>query len=245
MIISLPFYISNFLSCFVRGKAARHKFRGSVNSFLYRPLVARFIKQTFGESVTNVKFVRQHTMGRCVCVVNDKYFVKIFRSMSGARLKNFEFLVNHIAQFMDIDIPRIYVAKNNHMYVTEKANGFGIYDFDRKFVIQHEKKILNQVDEIISVLQSIDVKKLPDANRFCVALESTSKDIKPEPITQESVLSHGDLNVRNFLFDKDLNICGLIDFDGMRITNNGEYDKQIFMKYWNRYKVSKRNNPAE
>ena len=245
MIISLPFYISNFLSCFVRGKAARHKFRGSVNSFLYRPLVARFIKQTFGESVTNVKFVRQHTMGRCVCVVTDKYFVKIFRSMSGARLKNFEFLVNHIAQFMDIDIPRIYVAKNNHMYVTEKANGFGIYDFDRKFVLQHEKKILTQVDHVISQLQSIDIKKLPDANRFCVALESTSKDIMPEPITDNSVLSHGDLNVRNFLFDKDLNICGLIDFDGTRITNNREYDKNVFMKYWNRYKVNKRNDPAE
>lgn len=238
---SLPFYISNLMACFVKVQSRRHALRGRVNSFLYTPLISSFIRKTFGENTKTVKFVRQHTPGRFVCVIN----VKIFRSMSGARLKNFEFLVNHIAQFMDIDIPRIYVAKNNHMYVTEKANGFGIYDFDRKFVIQHEKKILNQVDEIISALQSIDVKKLPDANRFCVPLESTSKDIMPEPITDNSVLSHGDLNVRNFLFDKDLNICGLIDFDGMRITNNGEYDKQIFMKYWNRYKISKRNNPAE
>ena len=236
MIISLPFYISNFLSCFVAGKSARHRFRGAMNSFLYRPSVAHFVKQTFGDKTHDVKFVRQHTMGRCVCVVNDEYFVKIFRNMSGARLKNFEFLVNYVARKMDIKIPRVYIAKNNHMYVTKKANGFSIYDFDKKFVVKHEKKILAQVDNIISQLQSIDVKKLPDANRFSVALEATSKNIKPEPITSESVLSHGDLNVRNFLFDKNLNICGLIDFDGMRITNNRKYDKNVFIKYWNRYK---------
>ncbi|MBR4626025.1 MAG: hypothetical protein IKO56_10880, partial [Alphaproteobacteria bacterium] len=56
------------------------------------------------------------------------------------------------------------------------------------------------------------------------------------PITDESVLAHLDLNVRNFLFDDYMNIIGLIDFDSLSITNDKNKDMQIFMKYWNRYK---------
>ena len=233
---SLPFYISNFMSWFVKRKSARHRLRGYVNSFLYAPIISRFIKKTFGEKVSYIKFVRQHTPSRFVCVVNDKYFVKIFKKNLGVRLKNFEFLVNYISKFMDVTIPPVYIAKNNHIYVTPKISGISLYDFDKKFVLKHEKQILHQVENIIDELQSIDVSKIPDAERFCVALESTSKQSKIESITSDSVLAHMDLNIRNFLFDKDMNICGLIDFDSLCITNDRTRDMQIFMKYWNRYK---------
>lgn len=237
--ISLPFYVSNFMSFFVKRARIRHKLRGSVNCFLYRPLIKRFIKKTFGADVKTVKHVRQHTMGRCVCVADDKYFIKIFRNMSKKRLKNFEFLNNYIAKKLSVNIPIVYIARNNHMYATEKIFGHGIYDFDKEFVLKHEEKILAQADKIIQELQSIDVHKIPDAERFCIALESTSKKIRPEVITKDSVLAHFDLNVRNFLFDDDMNICGLIDFDSMAITNDKDKDKEIFMKYWNRYKEKK------
>ena len=110
-------------------------------------------------------------------------------------------------------------------------------------MLKHEKKILSQVDDIISQLQSIDVTKLPDAERFCVALESTTKNTEIEPITIDSVLAHFDMNIRNFLFDENMNICGWIDFDSIRITNDKNRDKQIFMKYWERYKKSTRKHP--
>ena len=243
MIISLPFYISNFLSCFIWNKAARHKFRGRVNCFLYTPMMRRFIKKTFDVNVETIKFIRQNTASRCVCVINDKYFVKIFKHDMGNRLADFKFLIDYITPFIKTTIPPVYVSKNNHMYVTKKISGAGIYAFDKKFVLKHEKKILTQADSIILQLQSIDVSKIPNMERFCVALESTTKDAKPEQTSGESVLAHLDLNIRNFLFDDDLNICGLIDFDSLCIINDKMRDKQILMKYWERYKKSTRKHP--
>lgn len=236
---ALPFYISNLMACFVKVQSQRHALRGRVNSFLYTPVMSRFIRKTFGEKTKTVKFVRQHTPSRFVCVINDKYFVKIFRKNMGKRLKNFEFLVNYVADFIDVKIPKVYASNNKHMYVTRFIEGRSIYDFDKEFVLKHEKKLLNQVDKIISDLQSIDVHKIPNAERFCIALEATSKKAMPESLTDDSVLAHCDMNVRNFLFDKDFNICGLIDFDSLCITNDRAKDKQIFMKYWNRYKEVK------
>lgn len=243
MFISLPFYISNFLSCFIWNKASRHKCRGYVNCFLYTPMMHRFIRKTFGEKVETVKYVRQNTPGRCVCVVNDKYFVKIFKHNMNNRLGNFKFLIDYITPFIKTNIPPVYISKNNHMYVTKKIPGVIIYFFDKDIVLKHENKILAQVDSIISQLQSIDVSKIPNAKHFCVALEATVKGADIESITPNSVLAHRDLNVRNFLFDEDLNICGLIDFDSLCITNNKGLDKQIFMKYWERYKSSTTKHP--
>ena len=160
-----------------------------------------------------------------------------------SRLKNFEFLVNYVRDFMDVPIPKVYVSKNNHMYATELLDGYSIYYFDKEFVLKHEEKIINQVTKIISQLQSIDLQKIPNAGRFEYALEDTYKDKKSEKVTDKSVLAHNDLNVRNFLFDKDLNICGLIDFDALAITNDQDADMKIFMKDWQRYKNSKRKHP--
>lgn len=220
---------------FVKNQSKRHTLRGHVNAFLYTPTMTRFIKRVYGEETQTVKFVRQHTPSRFVCVINDKYFVKIFRHNLGTRLKNFEYIVNYIRKFISVPIPMVYASNNKHMYVTQLIDGKSIYDFDKKFVLKNEKKILTQVSKIIKELQSIDLKKIPDLQRFQIALESTSRNIKTEQITDKSVLSHGDLNVRNFLFDDDLNICGLIDFDGLCLTNDKDKDMKIFMKYWNRY----------
>ena len=241
--ITLPFYISNILAGFVKTQAKRHLLRGRVNSFFYTPTMMKFIKETYGEKTENVKFVRQHTPSRFVSVINNKYFIKVFKHNMGSRLKDFEFLVNYVRDFMDVPIPKVYVSKNNHMYVTEMLDGFSIHYFDKEFVLKHEEKIINQVKKIISQLQSINVHKIPDAERFQSPLEKTDKKIQTEKLTPESVLAHNDMNVRNFLFDKDLNICGLIDFDGLSITNDKNKDMQIFMKYWQQYKNSKRKHP--
>ncbi len=234
--MKFPFYIGNFLACFVLGSRRRSDARGNVNNFFYSPIVARFVKKVFGEKAHTVKFVRQHTPSRFVCVVNDKYFIKIFKKMSHEKLENFEFLVNYVRNLMSVNIPKVYISRANNIYATEKIDGKTIYDFDARFVLQNESKILRQAEQIVSQLQNINLKKIPNAARFCVALETTSKKIKPEPVTDESVLAHLDLNVRNFLFDNDMNIIGLIDFDSLSITNDKNKDMQIFMKYWNRYK---------
>ena len=234
--MKFPFYIGNFLACFVLGARRRSNARGNVNNFFYSPVVAHFIKKVFGEKAHTIKFVRQHTPSRFVCVVNDKYFIKIFKKMSHEKLENFEFLVNYVRNNVFVNIPKVYIGKADNIYATEKIEGKSIYDFDEKFVLRYEAKILTQVEQIIFSLQNINLHKIPNPERFCVALETTSKKIKPEPVTDESVLAHLDLNVRNFLFDNDMNIIGLIDFDSLSITNDKNKDMQIFMKYWNRYK---------
>ncbi len=240
---ALPFYIGNFLSCFIINGEKRHKIRGDVNFVLYKKPVARVIKRIFCEKAQDIKFIRQHTPSRFVCLVNDKYFVKIFKYSHKKRLKNFEFLVNYVCNFMDVNIPKVYISNDGHTYVTEKIPGQSIYAFDKEFVLKHEKQILQQSAHIISQIQSIDLNKIPNAQRFTIALEKTSKKTKPEKITNESVLAHLDLNVRNFLFDENLNICGLVDFDSMSITNDKNKDMQIFMKYWERYKKSIQKHP--
>ena len=246
MFLRLPFYIANFLAGFVSTQSKRHVLRGHINAFFYTPMMMRIVKRIYGEKTKTVKFVRQHTPSRVVCVVNDKYFIKIFKHNLGKRLKNFEFLVNYAHDHMNVNIPRVHALENNHGYVTELIDGRDIYGFDSQFVLKNEEKILQQVVKIIAQGQSIDVHKFLNPERFSVALESPGKNTKAEPITSDSVLLHGDLNLRNFLFDDDLNIVGLIDFDGMRITNDKDKDIQNFMKYWNRYKENaKKQTPLK
>ena len=36
----------------------------------------------------------------------------------------------------------VYIAKNNHMYATEKLSGKSIYDFDKDYVFANEDKII-------------------------------------------------------------------------------------------------------
>ena len=233
----LPFYIGMFLSCFVKKAHDRHVLRGRVNCFLYRPQIARFIKDAYGEKLVSVKFVRQNTPRRCVCLVNDKYYVKIFKDMKAQKMRDFAFLVNYIRDFISTPIPRVYVAKNNHMYATEKLSGKSIYDFDKDYVFANEDKIIKNVKEIIRQMQAIDLSKIPNYEKYKYALETTAKEIKSEEhITKDSVLTHFDTNEKNFLFDDDLNICGFIDFDSLALSNDKNKDWEIFDKYWQKYK---------
>ena len=148
------------------------------------------------------------------------------------KLKRFAKLTDYIAPKLNVTIPKVFVGKISSMYVCERLKGHSVYDFDKKYVMKHHKKIENQVAKIIKDLQSINVKKIPDYKEYTSALQ----DSPVEKITSKSVLGHFDLNETNFLFDDDLNICGIIDWDGLRITNDQDKDMQIFMKYWNRYK---------
>ena len=118
--MKFPFYIGNFLACFVLGARRRSNARGNVNNFFYSPVVAHFIKKVFGEKAHTIKFVRQHTPSRFVCVVNDKYFIKIFKKMSHEKLENFEFLVNYVRNNVFVNIPKVYIGKADNIYATEK-----------------------------------------------------------------------------------------------------------------------------
>lgn len=231
----IPFYIGTLFACFVPNSHKRHVVRGWVNCILYFPRISLFVKRIYGEFAHNVRFVRQHTPDRCVCIVNDKYYVKIFKKVPVKKLKAFADLTDYVARCLHIEIPLVFVGKISSMYVCEKLKGHSIYDFDKKYVLKHRKKIESQVAKIIDDLQKIDVKKIPNYKNYTSALQNSPV----EKITSKSVLGHFDLNETNFLFDDDLNICGIIDWDGLRITNDKDKDMQIFMKYWKRYQESK------
>ncbi|MCR4917774.1 MAG: hypothetical protein K5912_02395 [Alphaproteobacteria bacterium] len=230
----IPFLIGNFFACFVPGSERRSACRGKVNIFFFRFKIAGFIKRVYGEKLHTVKFVRQHTLNRVVCLVNDKYYVKIFRTVSLEQLNNFAFLVNYVRPYISVQIPNIIVDKKIPMYVCEKLDGIGIESFDSKFVLKNEKKFLNQVLKIIKELQSVDVDKIPDNKRFESSMQPRRLDYPEQGM--HKVLGHFDLNETNFLFDKDFNIVAVLDWDALSIANNQETDKNIFIKFWNRYK---------
>lgn len=230
----LPFYIGNFVACFVPGSKNRAHCRASINLFLYYPKIVAFIRNTFGQRVTSVKFIRQRTLNRVVCLVNNKYYVKIFRDVTHAQLKNFEFIANYIRPYISVTIPRVIVDRRAPMYVCEKIPGHPIDDFKRADVLRHEAKIHAQVFKIIDELQSIDVNAIPDNNRFNDSMQTRTIELPTK--TPRRVLGHFDLNETNLFFDDDLNVCAVIDWDTLSIANNPETDKRIFLKYWNRYK---------
>lgn len=230
----IPFFISNFVSCFIYGSKNRQKWRGRINTFLFRPVVTRFVRQTYGVRVNSVRFIRQITLNRMVCVVNDKYFVKIFRNVSVPKLLDFEFLSEYVERRMKVAVPHVIVHKRIPMYVCERVAGKAITDFDKKYVADNYDKILHQVHGIIRQLQRIKVSDIPNNERF---LDSLQQRTVEQPCRKpKQVLAHFDLNMLNFLFDDDLNICAVIDWDTLSIANNPTTDTTIFLKYWNRYK---------
>lgn len=234
----IPFFISNLISCFIYEKHRRHRWRGRINVALFYPRVARFVRRVYGvKKITSVHFVRQITLNRVVCVVNGRYYVKIFRSVSVEQLKNFEFLLNYVADRIDVAVPRIYTHKTIPMYVCDTVAGQDIYDFDKEFVLQNETKLLNQVENIIKQLQSINVDEIPNKDRFLDSMQVRTKEKTAKNPRQ--VLAHFDLNETNLMFDSDFNVVAVIDWDTLSIANNPQTDMTIFMKYWDRYK--KRN----
>jgi len=229
----LPFYIGNLAASLVPGSDARVHVRSAVNLFLFRPQIRRFIRKTFGERVESMQFVRQRTLGRVVCLVNGKYYVKIFRDVSHAAIKNFEFLANYVADRMDVAVPRVVVAPRGAMYACRRVDGRHIESFTKTEVLKNEEKIKSQVADIIKQLQSINVDEIPHPERFMTSMQARTPE-KPGP--RRPVLAHFDLNETNLFFDDDMNVCAVIDWDTLSIAQNPETDWQIFMKYWDRYK---------
>ncbi len=228
----LPFYVGNLAANLVPGSQRRTRVRAAVNLFFFRPQIRRAIREIFGERVKTIKFIRQHTLGRVVYLVNDKYFVKIFRDVSHSELKNFEFLNGYVADRLNVAMPRVIVPRRGSVYVCERISGRHIESFSPAEILKNAEKIQRQVFAIIDELQRIDVNKIPNKSRFMTSMQARTPE-KPGP--HREVLGHFDLNETNLFFDDDMNVCAVIDWDTLSIAQNPETDKQIFMKYWNRY----------
>ena len=232
----LPFFIGNFLACFVPGPERRHRVRGWVNVILYYIPIKLFIRRVYGERIKKIRMVRQITLNRMTCVVNDKYYVKVFRNVSVEKLNNYKFLLNIVRPKLKINIPDIYVAKHIAMYVCEKLPGKGIYSFRRSDVLKHEGKIKKQVFDVIKTIQKIPFDSIMNNERFRFSMQPQRTKEKPYH-KDVAVLAHFDLNESNLLFDKDFNVQSIIDWDSLSMAKNPNTDKEIFLKYWNRYKT--------
>ncbi|MBR5904364.1 MAG: hypothetical protein IKZ49_02405 [Alphaproteobacteria bacterium] len=229
----IPFYIGTFLSWFIPGRENRRHIRGKINVFFFYVPIALFVKRTYGEKVKNIKFVRQISMKRFTCVVNNKYYVKIFRFVPVKRLNDYKFLLDFIRPYLKVQIPEIFVAKHIPMYVAEKISGTDMRDFDKDLIKKNEKKIKKQVMDIIDSLQKIPVMKIPDNQRFLQCVQA--RKISHEIITKKSVLAHRDLNASNLRLDDKLNIVSIIDWDSMCIVQKPNTDKEMFAKLWKFY----------
>ena len=231
-----PFYVSNLVSCFVPGSARRHRVRGVVNMFLYRLPISIFIKRVYGEKINTIRFVRQATLNRMICVVNDKYYVKVFRNVSVSQLNNYKFLVDFIRPQLKVQIPEITVAKHIPMYVCEKLPGKDMREFDKNLIIKNEKKIKKQVYDIINAIQKISVDAIPGVERFLFSMQP-ERTVEKVCKNNHCVLAHFDLNIGNLLLDDKFNIVSVIDWDSLSVAKNPNTDKDIFLKYWGkRYK---------
>ncbi|MBO7509311.1 MAG: phosphotransferase [Alphaproteobacteria bacterium] len=233
----VPFYVGNFLAMFVHDGVRRARVRGGINVALYTPRIKSFIKRVYGESVTSIKFVRQINLNRFVCVANDKYYVKVFRNITLQRVQEHKFLVDFVRPFVNVTIPDMYVDDNIPMYVSEKIPGHPIGFFDSKTILANEDKIISQIKDIISQIQSVKVQSVPNYERFWGGLQperQPEKELRPDQTTGP-VLAHFDLNETNLFFDDDMNITGIIDWDTLSIAKNPETDMNVFMLFWTRF----------
>lgn len=233
----IPFYVGNFLALFVRDGVHRARVRGSVNVALYTPRIKVLIKRIYNERVDSIKFVRQINLNRFVCVVNDKYYVKVFRNITLQRVKEHMELVDMVRPHLDgITIPDVYVDNNIPMYVCEKISGHPISDFDVDTILKNEEKIKKQVADIITKIQRVDLDSIPNNARFLYGLQPERQPEKPTKGNPKPVLAHFDLNETNLFFDKDMNITGVIDWDTLSIAKNPETDMNVFNLFWGMFK---------
>ncbi len=232
---TVPFFIGNTLACLVPGSVRRARFRGKINLILFRPWIARFIRREYGERLKTLRFVRQRTLNRVVGVVNDKYYVKIFRNVTNQQIRDFVFLMDYIRPYIRVDIPKVVVDKKLPMYVCAKNAGREISSFKKSVVLKNEKHIFDQISNIIKQLQSVDVEKIPNNERYLTNMQDRRYPELPCKKCRR-VLGHFDMNLTNFLFDDKLNIISAIDWDALSIANNPETDWRIFMRFWNQYR---------
>ena len=231
----IAFYISSLVSNLFPGQDRRRHIRGNINVFLFRISIARFIRRVYGVRVKTIRFVRQVSMNRMTCVVNNRYYVKIFRDVSVTQLNNYKLLLDVVRPHLNVAIPKIFVAEKIPMYVADKLPGKNLHDFSKRSIILHEKKIKSQVIKMIDDLQSIPVKTIPNNELFLLPLQHKSNAKKPE-IKKDSVLAHLDLNVSNLMLDNKYNVVGVVDWDSLSIVNDPNLDRNGFESLWNIYK---------
>ena len=231
----IPFYIGNFVTMFVPNGGRRSRVRGNINRILYTPRIKHFIWRTYHERVKSIKFVRQINLNRVCLVVNDKYYIKIFRNITNERVKNYEELMNFIQPRITVQIPKVYAHDTMAMYVSEKIPGRNIEEVDWQDILKNEDKIKRQVKKLISEIQAIKIDSIPHYERY---MHSLQPERLPEPKTDKPhyVLAHFDLNESNFLFDDDVNISGVIDWDMCSITKSPDTDMANFTFFWERKK---------
>ena len=234
----LPFYVGGIISYFVPGRYRRRSVRGQINVFLFRGIINRFVERVYGVRVNNIRFVRQVSMNRMTCVVNDKYYVKIFRNVSVARLNDYKFLLDFIRPHLNTQIPEIFVAKHIPMYVAEKLPGTDMRDFDKQLILKNETKIKKQVIDVINALKKIPVRDIPNNERFTFCVEDKEPKVY-KTITRNSVLAHRDLNASNLRLDDKLNLVSIIDWDTIVIVPKPNTDLYTFEKLWKIYKGKK------
>ena len=234
----IPFYLGGFVSDFVPGRYRRRRVRGWINVFFFRVSIARFVKRIYGVRINNIRFVRQVSMNRMICVVNDRYYVKIFRDVTVNRLNDYKFLLDFIRPYLKVKIPEIFVDKKIPMYVADKLPGKDMRDFDKASIIKNEKKIKSQMMDIINAMQSIPVESIPNNERFLFPLQYKKTDKKTK-IGRDSVLAHLDLNASNIRLDSNFNVVSIVDWDSLSIVDNPDIDKNSFEKLWEIHKKSK------
>lgn len=234
----IPFYISGFISYFIPGHYRRRYVRGTINVFFFRVSIAHFVKHIYGVDIKNIRFVRQVSMNRMICVVNDRYYVKIFRDVSVKRLKDYKFLLDFIRPYLKVKIPEIFVHDTIPMYVADKLPGKDMRDFDKTSIIKNETKIKSQVMDVIDAMQSIPVKSIPDNERFLFPLQY-KKNNRKNKIGRDSVLAHLDLNASNIRLDDNFNVVSIVDWDSLSIVGSPDIDKNSFEKLWEIHKKSK------
>ena len=149
-------------------------------------------------------------------------------------MKNYQELMEFIQPLISVRMPEVHADDHMAMYVSEKIPGRGIREFDKATILKNEDKIKKQVIEIIKEIQNIKLDSIPGCSRFAHSLQperATEPAIdKPRP-----VLAHFDLNETNLLFDDDMNIIGIIDWDMCSVAQNPDTDWFVFNRFWNRF----------
>lgn len=232
----IPFYIGNVVTWFVPDGARRARVRGAINIMLYGPRIRSLIRRVYNEKTIDIKLVRQINLNRFVCVVNGKYYVKIFRNIELERVKEHKFLVDYVRSFMNVTIPEMIVDDYIPMYVCAKIDGRPISSFDAETVFKNEDKIKQQIADIIAQIQGIDIFSVPNYDRFWFGIQPERQPEKPVTKEVKPVLAHFDLNETNLFFDDDMNITGVIDWDTLSIAKNPETDMNVFNLFWERFK---------
>lgn len=232
----IPFYIGSIVSWFVPGKTNRQYARGNVNVFFFYMPIARFIKRTYGVRARTIRLVRQVTTGRMTCVVNNRYYVKVFRDVSVKQLNDYKFLLNFIRPHLHVEIPNIFVAKHIPMYVADKLPGTDLRKFGKEQVVKHERKIKSQIFKMIDDMQNIPLKSIPNNERFLTPLQPQRHGPKSYQMSKNSVLAHQDLNASNLLLDDKFNVASVVDWDSLSIIPDADKDRKHFENLWQIYK---------